>query len=71
MFEHSVKKTNFQHSTSHKLGCNQKIKNSCSGIVDHGVLLDKVDKFEVSSYDTEKEDRFCALIPFKVDILKW
>ena len=38
--------------------------------MDHGAL-DKLGKFEVSNYDTEKGDRFCALIPFKVDILKW
>ena len=38
--------------------------------MDHDAL-DKVGKFEVSSYDIEKEDRFCALVPVKFYIFNW
>ena len=41
-----------------------KIKNPRTAIVHHSVV-DKVCKFEVYSYDTEKGDRFCAHILFK------
>ena len=71
MFEHIVKKNVSIFSIQRAINLALiKNENPHAGIVDHGPL-DKVDTFEVSSYDTEKGDRFSALIPFNVDILKW